>query len=89
MSNYLTHITRPFATDEAWTRYVVNTLDDEHVEVYVSTNDDGDTGYPGTYADWRLDFTGTGALDKALKHTGKSRQGVGHRVVVTVDGEPV
>lgn len=73
--------------DYAYTRYDVRELNESGLtEVWTETNDDGDTGYPGEHATWRLEFPN---VEAALKHTGKSRQGVGHRVFVHVNGEQV
>ena len=88
-TDQLAYLTRPFARDEAWTSYDVVTFSERHVEVHFATNDDGDTGYPGEYASEMFPYFGEGALDRALRHTGKSRQGVGQRVVVRVDGKAI
>lgn len=53
------------------------------VLVVCTTNDNGDTGYPGSWAMWDLWFE---TVEEAMKHTGKTRQGVGHRVFVELDG---
>lgn len=67
----------------AWTRYEIwydpIPRSFQRWRVNVSTNDNYDTGYPGEYAEWELRFP---TIDLALKHTGMSRQGVGHKVMV-------
>lgn len=74
---------------EAYTRYTITTHDDEFVTLHSETNDDLDYGYPTVYEQWTSEYKGEGALEKCLKHTGLSRQGIGHRVYVTVDGKEV
>lgn len=71
--------------DYAYTRYDITDLGGM-VEVWTETNDDEDTGYPGQHATWRLEYP---TVESALKHTGKSRQGVGHRVFVYLNGEKI
>lgn len=71
----------------AWSMYDIITKADDVVEVFFGTNDDGDTGFPGKVANQLYQFYGSQALENAKKFTGKSRQGVGHRVYVTLDGE--
>lgn len=75
--------------DYAYSKFNIVTLAPTLVEVHWETNDDGDTGYPGTWASDTWTFSGEDALEKALRHTGKSRQGVGQRVFVTLDGEVI
>jgi hypothetical protein len=71
----------------AYTRYDIVQIDNDHVQVHFETNDDGDTGYPGDFAQDILEYTGPQAMELALKHCGRTRQGIGHRVTVTVNGE--
>lgn len=55
------------------------------VTIHHSTNDDEDRGFPSKSASW----TNTqNSLAAALKHTGKTRQGIGCRVEVSVNGVP-
>lgn len=75
--------------DFAYTRYEIQTLDPETVVLYTETNDNLDYGYPTEFAKWSDTYTGPDALAKAKRHTGVSRQGVGHRVYVTLDGETI
>lgn len=75
--------------DFAYSRYDITINDAEWVTVHFDTNDDEDTGYPGKRASDTYEYYGKNALELALKHCGKSRQGIGHRVYVTVDGKEV
>lgn len=75
--------------DYAYSKYVVVTHGPEHVVVHWETNDDLDHGVPTEFAQDRYEYHGPDALEKALKHTGKSRQGVGQRVFVTLDGKEI
>lgn len=67
--------------------------DEQEATMHTFTNDNFDTGYPSSYAEWRNDFTrgadGQGALEKALKVSGNSRVTMGGVVSVYVNGEPV
>ncbi len=74
----------------AWERFFIHTdTADGRVVVRWETNDDRDWGVPTEHAVDEFDFVGDDALAKALKHCGKSRQGIGHKVYVYLDGEPV
>jgi hypothetical protein len=70
----------------AYTSYSIETAYSDGVVVLAETNDDRDTGYPGVYATWQENYP---SVEAALKVTGKSRQGVGHRVFVYLDGEAI
>ncbi|GAC1521656.1 MAG: hypothetical protein NVS3B1_06140 [Marmoricola sp.] len=71
------------------TYFVTGHPGDSDVEVVTETNDNGDTGYPGEYANWAHTYAtnarGT-AYDKAIRETGVSRFGIGHTVAVYVNG---
>lgn len=63
----------------------------DHVMLYTETNDDEDTGYPGKFAQWEIPFTRHltrgSALEQAKRHVGgPSRQGIGHKVTVHING---
>lgn len=76
-------------TDYAYTKYAIAMHSPEWITLYAETNDDGDTGYPGEFASWHHEYEGADALEKVKKTTGVSRQGIGHRVFVTLDGRPI
>ncbi|MFI6512910.1 hypothetical protein ACIBCT_35375 [Streptosporangium sp. NPDC050855] len=75
---------------EAWSKYYI-LGDDEEAVLHWSTNDDGDTGYPGTFASDSRSFhrrEDATALQQAVRHAGGgSRQGIGHNVHVYINGE--
>jgi hypothetical protein len=73
----------------AWERFSIQTLNEKTVRVYWETNDDRDWGMPTEYASDTHTFTGEDALEKAKRHCGVSRQGIGHQVTVTLDGERI
>jgi hypothetical protein len=75
--------------EEAWSKYRIVEISDEYVEVHFSTNDDYDAGYPTKYANEIFVYDGENALEHAKSACGVSRQGVGHRVYVSVNGEEV
>ena len=56
------------------------------VLIVCSTNDDLDEGYPSLYSTWDLWYEN---IEAAIKHTGKTRRGVGHRVYVELNGERI
>lgn len=70
----------------AYTEYQIGSVGDGKYELWTETNDDGDTGYPGEHATWCLEFDN---LDQVKRHTGVSRQGIGHRVFVYLDGDEI
>lgn len=76
-------------TDFAYTKYAILWRGGDTYTLYTETNDDGDTGYPGEFAQWSDDYRGPDALEKIKKTTGVSRQGVGHRVFVTLEGREI
>lgn len=64
--------------------YNVTTNDDGSADVQCQTNDNGDTGYPGEYAEWSDHWQDA---KKAIAHCGVSRIGcMGSKVTVKVDG---
>ncbi len=73
--------------------YEIRTIDDNHVTVYASTNDDLDLGYPSKPESWTSTFTTRGnksALSRALEYCGKSRVGVnGSVVTVRLNGDKI
>lgn len=74
--------------DVAWSTYDIYTdsgpdREGNTVLVRSATNDDLDQGFPTQYASWDLWFKDREA---ALKHTGRTRLGVGHRVFVELNG---
>lgn len=69
---------------QVYFNYDVTTFDDGSAEVRCQTNDNGDTGYPGEYAEWSDTWKDA---KKAIAHCGVSRIGcMGSKVTVTVDG---
>lgn len=72
--------------DFAYTAYEIHYIGSGRYEVYTETNDDGDTGMPGVFAQWRFMFDN---LDQVKRHTGVSRQGVGQRVYVRFEGREI
>lgn len=72
--------------DYAYTEYRAASLGDGTYELWTETNDDEDSGYPGVHANWRLQFNN---LDQLKRHCGVSRQGIGHRVFVYLDGNEI
>ena len=79
--------TEPPHTAEAYTRYVIDdrTPYKGKVVVLASTNDDGDTGYPGKWANWEMTFN---SIEDAIKTTGITRPGM-HSVYVSLFGRPL
>jgi hypothetical protein len=82
----------PFEDDNAaWHESkIVGGPDDEIVLVHESTNDDYDYGYASKFAHWTSEFRtkdGVSALERAIKHTGVSRHGVGCEVRVLLNGQ--
>lgn len=75
--------------EDAYTRYEITVYSPEWVVLLTETNDNLDYGYPTEPARWHDTYKGAGALEKCLRHTGYSRQGIGHKVIVTVDGKEV
>ncbi|WP_188187548.1 hypothetical protein [Nonomuraea sp. SYSU D8015] len=74
----------------AWSTYHIHGTDDA-AEMHWATNDDEDTGYPGVHAQDTYRFQrnerGT-AIQQAVRQAGGgSRQGVGHKVSVFINGE--
>lgn len=69
----------------AWTRIDIFG-EDGNVTVYHSTNDNLDLGYPSEYASWE---TYPKTIEQALKVSGKSRQGIGCKVDVYLNGEKI
>jgi hypothetical protein len=71
----------------AWQRYDI-TGNDNEAEIYCSTNDDDDDGFPdGVVTEWIEE--GFQSIGKALKRTGVCRYGIsGVAVIVTVNGKP-
>lgn len=73
----------------AYTKFSITTHSEDWVTLSTETNDNFDYGYPTEFAQWIDEYRGENALEKCLKHTGKSRQGIGHRVFVTLDGKEI
>ncbi|GAA2321407.1 hypothetical protein GCM10010149_88050 [Nonomuraea roseoviolacea subsp. roseoviolacea] len=74
---------------EAWSEYHIHGNDDS-ATMYWSTNDDGDTGYPGEQASDTYEFQRRGdktALQQAVRQAGGgSRRGILHTVRVYING---
>lgn len=72
----------------AWSRYELYTADDGRVKGICTTNDDGDTGYPGQYADWKVEYRDKAEMLRQL--SGGTHFGIsGVKVEVYLDGEEV
>jgi hypothetical protein len=72
----------------AWSHYELQTMDDGSITGMCSTNDDGDTGEPGQYADWKVKYRDKASMLKQL--SGGSHMGfTGVRVEVYLDGEAI
>jgi hypothetical protein len=72
----------------AWSHYYLYTMADGSIEGRCETNDDGDTGYPGRYEEWEVQYRDKASMLKQL--SGGSHVGwMGGRVEVYLDGEMI
>jgi hypothetical protein len=68
----------------AWQRYDATTNPDGSIQAWCATNDNLDRGHPSEHATWAFTFRDRPSFVRGVG--GGSRQGIGCRVTVTLDG---